>query len=160
RQERALEARGGPLAFSGKGDLLVVGSESEFILYETTNWTRRWVMPRDAPLRVGGASAFSTDGRLLALNVYRDRIRLVEPENGHEIAPPLAPTPRNIASIAFSPRGDFLAARAEGREIQVWNLGEIRRQLATMGLDFPDHSGDGTLATVPRREAVAPKANT
>jgi signal transduction histidine kinase len=134
--ERELDARGGPLNFSPAGDCLVVGTEQEFVAFDTATWQVRWRLARDAAVAVGGASAFSRDGAWLALNVTRDRVRLVDSRNGVELATLTAPLPQNIAGLAFSHSGDFLAARAEGREIQVWNLREVRRQLSAMGLDY------------------------
>jgi signal transduction histidine kinase len=136
RKERELDARGGPMTFSPRGDLLVIGGEQEFAVFDTATWQARWRLPRLAAVAVGGVSAFSHDGAWLALNPQRDRIRLVDPQTGGELATLAAPAPRNITSLAFNRNGNFLAARAENREIHVWNLREIRRELSSMGLDY------------------------
>ncbi len=148
-QERALRVRGGPPCFSPSGDLLVVGAEQEFVAFDPATGQLRWRLARDVAGSAGGAMAFARDGTFLALNVNRDQIRLVEPRTGAELATLTAPSPRNIASLAINRRAEYIAARAEGRDIQLWNLREIRRQLQEMNLDFtPGSAGAGGPAGV------------
>ncbi len=152
-QERALRVRGGPPCFSPAADLLVVGAEQEFAAFDPATGQLRWRLDRDVPASAGGAVAFSRDGSVLALNVNRDRIRLVQPQTGVELATLSAPAPRNIASLAMDRSGEWLAARAEGRDVQLWNLREIRSRLQTMGLDYDpadSETGNGSGSARPR----------
>ena len=75
---------------------------------------------------------FSPDGGALALSAAADVVRLVDPSGGREPA-----SFGGAAPLCFSPDGRLLVTATDGmRVVQVWDLGLIRRQLATMGLDW------------------------
>jgi len=89
--------------------------------------------------RSGGADhapAFTADGRLMALGIAPDHVLLADPATGRELArlttlQPVTPTP-----LVFSPDGTKLIARTDQRTVLVWDLRQIRDQLALMGLDW------------------------
>jgi tetratricopeptide (TPR) repeat protein len=79
---------------------------------------------------------FSPDGRLIALSVSPQQVRLAETGTGRTIAnlstlQPLAATP-----LAFSLDGTWLIARTEQKTALIWNLRRIRQRLQKMGLDW------------------------
>src|SRR5207245_6316675 len=47
-----------------------------------------------------------------------------------------APDPQRVFHLCFSPDGSQLAASCDKQVIQVWNLRELRRHLAGIGLDW------------------------
>ena len=89
--------------------------------------------------RSGGAScppAFTGDGRLMALGIAPDQVLLADAATGRELArlttlQPVTPTP-----LVFSPDGTKLIARTNEKTVLVWDLCQIRDQLAPRGLDW------------------------
>jgi tetratricopeptide (TPR) repeat protein len=89
--------------------------------------------------RNGSASCppvFTGDGRLMALGIAPDQVLLADPGTGRELArlttlQPVAPTP-----LVFSPDGTKLIARTNEKTVLVWDLWQIRDQLAARGLDW------------------------
>jgi serine/threonine protein kinase/WD40 repeat protein/tetratricopeptide (TPR) repeat protein len=85
----------------------------------------------------GMASAFTGDGRLLAVAGKDGAIRLVLPDSGRELARLAPPELDRVFWMAFTPDGSRLAvAYPMAKTTKVWNLREIRRQLADLGLDW------------------------
>ena len=80
--------------------------------------------------------AFSPDGHVAAFSISDHEIRLMVVETGEELA--TLPTSRMLTSLAFSPGGDRLAAVLEPGYFQLWNLRQLRKELAAMNLDWPD----------------------
>jgi Tfp pilus assembly protein PilF len=83
-----------------------------------------------------GPLAFSKDGRMLAIAHSGQNVRLIDPDSAKEIATLSAPDPQIIMDLCFNEDGSLLAAATGHQQIQLWDLREIRRQLATMGLDW------------------------
>jgi WD40 repeat protein/tetratricopeptide (TPR) repeat protein len=80
--------------------------------------------------------AFSGDGRLMALGIAPDQVLLADAVTGQELArlttlQSVQPTP-----LAFSPDGTKLAVATRQKTILLWNLRRIRKQLASLGLDW------------------------
>jgi eukaryotic-like serine/threonine-protein kinase len=80
--------------------------------------------------------AFTGDGQLMALGIAPDQVLLADAATGRQIArltilQPAAPTP-----LVFSPDGTKLIASTNQRTTLVWDLRQIREQLAKMGLDW------------------------
>ena len=48
----------------------------------------------------------------------------------------LLPLPKGTLPLALSPDGHFLAVSVESQQLQVWDLIEVRKQLASLGLDW------------------------
>jgi serine/threonine protein kinase/WD40 repeat protein/tetratricopeptide (TPR) repeat protein len=85
----------------------------------------------------GMYGAFTGDGRLLALFEKDDTIRLVVTETGRELARFEPPDIDGISWMDFAPDGSRLVvAYHYAKHIKVWNLREIRRRLAELGLDW------------------------
>ncbi len=89
--------------------------------------------------RNGSAShppAFTGDGRLMALGIAPDQVLLADAATGRELARlttlrPVTPTP-----LVFSHDGTKLIARTSEKTVLVWDLRQIRDQLAPRGLDW------------------------
>ena len=80
--------------------------------------------------------AFTGDGRLMALGIAPDQVLLADAATGRELArlttlQPVTPTP-----LVFSPDGTKLVASTNQKTVLVWDLRQIRDQLAPMGLDW------------------------
>jgi WD40 repeat protein len=80
-------------------------------------------------------SAFSRDGKTLAVETKTGAIKLLDPETGRDFAT-LTPPPEvssGAVRIAISPSGDRLAVSNGDHQILVWDLRLIREQLRSMG---------------------------
>ncbi|HWY77540.1 MAG TPA: WD40 repeat domain-containing protein [Verrucomicrobiae bacterium] len=51
---------------------------------------------------------------------------------------PLLPLPSGSLPLALSPDARYLAVSTDARRVEVWDLVEVRRQLAALGLDWRD----------------------
>ncbi len=122
-------------AFSPDGRWLVCAAEEATIFWRTEDWSPRHRIPQalEAPGRA--LVAFSPDSRVAALSVSDREIRLTLVETGEDLA--TLPTGRLLTSLAFSPGGDRLAAACEPGYFQLWNLRQLREELAAMNLDWP-----------------------
>jgi WD40 repeat protein len=81
--------------------------------------------------------AFSADGTLLALEDVPGVVRLIVPDSGKEVARLTAPEASRLVPICFTRDGRRLVCRATEREtLSIFDLGLIRAQLATLGLDW------------------------
>jgi tetratricopeptide (TPR) repeat protein len=116
-----------------------------------------WVSDADRRIdqeRSGSAfhpPVFTADGRLMALGIAPDQVRLAEAATGRELArlttlQPIIPTP-----LVFSPDGTKLIAGTTLKTALVWDLRRIRDQLAPMGLDWeaPPYPSEPAASEVP-----------
>jgi WD40 repeat protein len=105
-------------------------------LWEVGTWRIDRVLPKDPSQSRAKAAAFSPDGSVLAVGYHSRVIRLVSPSTGQEFAT-LAHHHRAEPSVlAFNGDGGVLAVGNTNHEIQVWDLRQIRANLAEMGLDW------------------------
>ena len=80
--------------------------------------------------------AFSEDGRTLALGLTQETVGLFDPD-GLVLRTRLeSPRGGPISRLAFSPRGDLLAASSPTHRVSVWDLVALRRALEEVGLDW------------------------
>jgi WD40 repeat protein len=123
-------------AFSPDGRWLACAAGDATTFWRTEDWSPQHCIPPalEAPGRC--RVAFSPDGRVAALNVSDREIRLTAVETGEELA--TLPTGRLLTSLAFSPGGDRLAAVLQPGYFQLWNLRQLREDLAAMNLDWLD----------------------
>lgn len=73
---------------------------------------------------------------MLAVAQSQWDVKLIDPESLEEFATLRAPDPEVLTWLCFSPDGSRLAACVQGGRIQVWDIRDIRRQLAAVGLDW------------------------
>lgn len=121
-------------SFSGDGSRLAVHWGTQVALYETDQWRRLW----DWPLKDGlSVLAYAPNGKLLAVRSDRRLIRLLAPESGELLATFETPNGLPVKELTFSPDGTRLAATCDGTgELILWDLRELRRELARLGLDW------------------------
>jgi serine/threonine protein kinase/WD40 repeat protein/Tfp pilus assembly protein PilF len=124
------------VAFSPDGKWLVTGAPDAFRFWYVGSWRAGPVLQREHLTQGLGPLAFSKDGRILAIADSAQSLRLIDPDSAKEIATLSAPDPQVIWDLSFNRDGSLLAAATVNHVIQLWDLREIRRQLATMGLDW------------------------
>lgn len=120
------------VAFSPDGQHLVTATPEEYRCWKTGTWEveKRWSREN-----MGGAPSiviFSPDGVTMVVWDQGGKVRLLDHENGRELASLGACIP-----CAFSPDGGLLAAYdPEAKKLLVWDLRLVRQQLAALRLDW------------------------
>jgi WD40 repeat protein/serine/threonine protein kinase len=122
-------------AFSPDGRWLACAAEDGTTFWRTEDWSPRRPIPQALEGSTHYRVAFSPDGRIAALSVSDGEIRLMVVETGEELA--TLPGGRLLTCLAFSHGGDRLAAVFEPGYFQLWNLRQLRQELAVMNLDWP-----------------------
>src|SRR5262249_17690102 len=126
--------------FSPEGRWLLTGLDAGFGLWDATSWRRVWGMSRDPEDTWPSDMDFSADGKVLALGMGRNAVRLVDPTTGRPFATLQAPPSEWIHSFRFSPDGSRLVAVASIRTghatLRLWDLRRIRERLRPLRLDW------------------------
>ena len=99
--------------------------------------------------------AFTSDGRLMALGIAPDQVLLADAATGRELARLTTLQAVTPAPLVFSSDGTKLLARANEKTVLVWDLWQIRDQLAVRGLDWSAPPYPDRLAS---RTALGPPA--
>jgi WD40 repeat protein len=117
------------VAFDSAGRWLALG-HTQCRVWSVGSWTEGRT--------IGGAVlGFSPDGRFLAVETGNGVVRLVDPATGQDFARLEDPNQERANHIGFSPDGARLVvASGDSSAIHVWDLRAIRRDLATMDLDW------------------------
>lgn len=121
--------------FSPDGKWLVIGTGSELVLWETGTWTRKFSVDRDNDDNWTTSIAFSPDSSLFAGHYSRKAIQLVSTKSGERQAILETTEPGLIGCLRFNSSGDQLGSVVNNK-IQIWDLSELRQQLARIGLDW------------------------
>jgi signal transduction histidine kinase len=111
-----------------------VTSAREYRVWECGSWRERY---RTA--EIGSTlppCAFSPDGHLLALLKGSRTIELREPPTGRVLAALQSPASSPLTALRFTPDGNRLIVLEWTRQIQVWDLAAMHRELARLGLDW------------------------
>jgi WD40 repeat protein len=128
----------GPLprgAFSNDGRWLAI-TGGEFELRETGTWKIAPPLPCPEQRPIFGAAAFSPDSRMLALVINRFTVRLFDLRTFESIGLLRPPGAVPMLGLVFSPDGSQLAGFGAEAKIAVWDLVEIQRTLAELGLGW------------------------
>jgi WD40 repeat protein len=83
-------------------------------------------------------ASLSPDGHWLALPQSGDRIRVLETATGAELVTLEPPKAFGLAFVRFSPDGRFLAACGSREQVAIWDLPDLRSELAKLRLDWSD----------------------
>jgi WD40 repeat protein len=121
------------VTFSPDSRLLVTGSES-YQVWDTASWNELYQGPDSE--NVYRPSAFSPDGGALAVVKGQSVIELLDPASGRVLADLEAPGSATISWLRFSPDGSALLALEWARDIQVWDLRQLREKLGSLNLDW------------------------
>ena len=125
------------VAFSPDGKWLVAGDHAEYRFWRVGSWSPGHSISRRDAGNWSGIIAFSADAKMLAIADRANRVRLVDPQTGHEWATLEAPDTSSIGRLRFNSDGSQLAVQSSANYvIQFWDMRSIRRQLAPMKLDW------------------------
>lgn len=135
------------LRFSPDGRWMAILTHDSLKIFETARLrpdTRIPAYPAIA-LRAGTGLTppldFSTDSRIFAVAYNRTQVRLHETATGRELATLSPPNMAGIGgseAVKFSPDGQWLLVVKDDGETVAWNLSDIQRELASLGLDWAD----------------------
>ncbi|MCX6929962.1 MAG: WD40 repeat domain-containing protein, partial [Verrucomicrobia bacterium] len=156
RQIATLGDEGGLAWFSPDGRRLAVGASTEFLFYDTSTWKCSTRVERDVVSALSGILAFSTDAQRIALTHGIRQVQLLGADAQMVLANFNAPHPERITWLSFNQDGRLLAASTDNREIQLWDLECLRRELAALGLDY---ESAGQSASSSSRVETAGKAS-
>ncbi len=151
---------GATVTFSPDGRWLVTGAPKGYRFWEVGTWEPRLDVKRERSIEPGlGLMAFSRDGEVLAITSSKQCVRLVNTTTGAELATLTAPDPQPITCLCFSPDGERLAVATDGA-FQLWDVRQLREQLAAMNLDweqqpFPSRNADNA-SSAPLQVRVLP----
>jgi len=123
-------------AFSADSRLLFTGSPEAVCCVDTTRWQKLYEMPRQSTGDSYPIFGFSPDGNMGAFTISQHAIRLFDPATGRELGTFEAPDEETVRFVAFSPDNGTLAVATQGSSIQLWDLRGVRRQLASLKLDW------------------------
>jgi eukaryotic-like serine/threonine-protein kinase len=99
------------------------------------DWRRDPLPERLSATQLGFRAAFTSDGQVLAATSGHDQVTLADAATGRELARLTSPNPLPISGLCFSPDdGALVASCANHHAIQIWDLRDVRQQLAAMNL--------------------------
>ncbi len=124
------------VSFTPDGRWLVTGSLEEYRFWDVETGQRGVRIPREQNPGLIGKTAFTGDGKMMAIARSQWVASLIDPTDGKELARLEHPNPQLISWLAFSPSGTQLAVATEGNVIQLWDLRRLRRELAALKLDW------------------------
>ena len=123
------------VGFTPDGTWLVTGTGQRYQAWRPGTWQAGWTLPRENAGSVGGLMAFANDGRTLAVLKSLGTMELLDWRTGETLASLTPPRPQEVFSATFSPDGGLLAVLGDS-EIQIWDLDQLRTELASLGLDW------------------------
>jgi WD40 repeat protein len=121
--------------FSPDGSVLATSTRADFRLWRTGRWDEVLRIPRRRPYAGGGeALAFTPDGARLAALDLSGTVTFFDARSGERRATLEPPSLQPISALSFSTDGTLLALACPTNSVQVWDLGEISRQLEALRL--------------------------
>ena len=144
---RKLSAAGGRVAVSPDESLLAVAGTTRIECFDTRSWQLLWSVPVELTSQASGPCSFSSSGRWLGVSVSSHDVVLLHAFSGRALARFKTPSPPLVFGVSFN-RDDTQLVTSTMQGLFVWDLTLVRRELAGLGLDWPD---DSPAAFAPRR---------
>jgi tetratricopeptide (TPR) repeat protein len=124
------------VAFSADSRWLVTATQQEFRYWKAESWEPAGLIIRERAQWPPSGPAFTRDGTMMAIAISPNMVQLRDTGAGQEIARLVTPDPQSIYTLRFSADGSCLAAGRDNQVVTVWDLRQIRKQLAAIGLDW------------------------
>jgi WD40 repeat protein len=122
--------------FTPDSRALVISRGEEFSFWDVNTFALLRRLPRESNQYPGGV-AFTSDGRLMALEMAPGVMHLVETATGRTVARLTDPDGDRASWQAFTPDGTRLVAVSKyASAVHIWDLRAIRTQLKRMNLDW------------------------
>jgi WD40 repeat protein len=119
-------------AFSPDGKWLICSGTTANVVFQTGTWQEVHRIPR-----VGGLFGFihfTADGKSAMINRNHAQYDLVECGTWRHLLSITSVGETQLSRTALSPSGRFFAAVGFRREINIWDLVRLRRELSALGL--------------------------
>jgi WD40 repeat protein len=150
-----------PVAFTPDGRYLVTAAPDEYCFWEIGSWSLKRRISDEGWHRM----AFSRDMRIFAGTHSVNKVRLFNATTGEVLADLEARDCTAITGLAFNQDSTQLAVCESQDTLRVWDLRQVRRQLAELGLDWnepryspPDSDSAAPSGPAPAR-TLRPPAN-
>jgi WD40 repeat protein len=128
--------RGYAVAFSPDDRHVYHATYLDLCSTSTDTGTNEWTVRLGDSPQPNAAIEITPDGTLMAVVMNQYKVTLVDPRTGRLLADLEHPDRQLINSIALSPDGKYLAVACSGHVVQLWNLRQMRKELAEMNLDW------------------------
>src|SRR5262249_53994578 len=122
------------LCVTPDGQWLVIGTITEFEIWETDSWQLRHRIARQNSHEIANSCTVSADGRVLAIALSPFVVQLIETATWRPLARLQPADTDAIWGLAFSPDGSQLAVSSHVSGIRLWDLRLIRERLTEIGL--------------------------
>jgi hypothetical protein len=139
------------VGFSPDGRHLVTSSGKEFCFWDVGTWNKGLTIARQNAGDMPGKLVFSPSARLAALTPTRHLAELIDPVTGRGLATLESPDFKHVSSVGFSPDGTLLAMTHHTNSIRIWDLQDLRRQLAELDLDWDEPTSPDARETLTSR---------
>jgi hypothetical protein len=120
------------------GRWLVTKTGDEVTVWEVGTWRAisRWSSAGKGKEQSIVSLQTSWDSRLLSTATTTGAIKLWELPSGREVVTLTPPRPVHLADCQFSPDGSRVLVLTETGQMLAWDLAELHRELAKLGLDW------------------------
>ena len=125
-------------AFSADGRWLGLAGISLNSVWSVGDWQLQKKYVREEASLVHGALAFLPGDPIVAISQTRQKVQLRNWPADELVADLVAPGEQSVNSVRISADGQTLVMATASYLVEVWRLGELRRELAGMGLDWND----------------------
>jgi signal transduction histidine kinase len=141
--------------FNPDGKSLVLAGDKEYLVFEAETWKLLHRVPSESTMDLSNYAAYTRDGRYLAIMKQRQEIALLDAHSCKPIATLTSPEPQTITWLTFNRAGTMLAVTTAADQVQIWDLKQLRQDLATVGLNWDDENKNDVIES-PKLLAAAP----
>jgi signal transduction histidine kinase len=107
-----------------------------FSIWSVGDWALVKEFRRDESSVTHGSTAFAQDPAILAVSQTRQMVQLQDATTGEEIGDLIPPAPQSVNTLRLARDGSILATATASDIVEIWRLNNLRRELATMHLDW------------------------
>jgi WD40 repeat protein len=121
--------------FSPDGKWLLTGSGTDYRLWSVGDWKETSQLKRLQFGGLPGIAGFSQDGELMAATLDHQTIRITQVRDSRVLAHLKTNEPVSFTDLAFDPDKARLVASTSARQIYIWELTAIFKELKEANLD-------------------------